>query len=312
MHADTSLVDVIGQVARQEDGELIVYINSCGGEVEEGFAIYDYLRGLGRPIRTIASDMCASIATVVFLAGDVRIARGDLMIHNPWTNVSGNANELRATADIVEEAERRIERLYAERLGLDKQTISNLMNNERWLSPEEALSLGFATTSEIVAYKVVACFNNKNQNQMEEKKKTAEGLIDKLSKLLGLTTYNYTLVSKDGVEVTIDKEEGAPEVGDKATPDGVHEFEDGTKITVAEGVITEVVVGETENDELKRLKEENERLVIEIEELKKKLAEAEPVAEDKEILDVIKEIGGVESLKVICSTYAPKTREVVK
>jgi ATP-dependent protease ClpP protease subunit len=95
---DTNLLDVIKQVKAQSSAtEFVVKIDSTGGYVDTGMDIYNYLRNLKKPITTITSK-AYSIASVIFMAGDVRIIpEGTIdavMIHLPWMEVIGDADTI--------------------------------------------------------------------------------------------------------------------------------------------------------------------------------------------------------------------------
>jgi len=79
---------------------IYVNINSYGGEVFEGYAIYNALKNHPAKIITIVDGVCASIASIIFMAGEERIMRdlSFLVIHNPWIYVSGNADDLEKEA----------------------------------------------------------------------------------------------------------------------------------------------------------------------------------------------------------------------
>lgn len=125
-----------------------VRINSYGGEVAEGLAIYNALRNHEAHIRTICDGMACSIASVIFMAGDERIMNDAslLMIHNAWTFADGNADELRKQADDLDTINDASKRAYLSRVVIDEAELSRLMDEETFLSPDDALEMGFATT----------------------------------------------------------------------------------------------------------------------------------------------------------------------
>jgi len=126
-----------------------VVIDSPGGSVEAGFSIHDFLVNSGREITTIGYNV-KSIATVIFLSGKERImsANGKFFIHNPWMNISGEAEELRRGAELLQKEEDRILEFYFEKTGANEaqqEIIRDRMKNEIAISPQEAVELGFAT-----------------------------------------------------------------------------------------------------------------------------------------------------------------------
>lgn len=127
-----------------------VYINSYGGVVSEGLAIYNALKRHQAKVVTYCDGFAASIASVIFMAGDERIMNDSslLMIHNAWTYAEGNAEELRKMADDLEKITQASINAYKAHSTLSEEEIKNLMDNETWILPEEALEYGFATSVE--------------------------------------------------------------------------------------------------------------------------------------------------------------------
>lgn len=127
-----------------------VYINSYGGEVAEGLAIYNALKRHKAKVVTYCDGFAASIASVIFMAGDERIMNDSslLMIHNAWSYGIGNAEELRKQADDLDKITQASVIAYAAHSTLSEKEIKKLMDKETWILPEEALEYGFATNIE--------------------------------------------------------------------------------------------------------------------------------------------------------------------
>ena len=148
---EVSAVSLSKQLEALGDVEQIdVYINSYGGEVAEGLAIYNALRRHKAKVTTYCDGFACSIASVIFMAGDERIMNESslLMIHNAWTFAMGNSAELRKQADDLEKITQASVEAYKAHSSLSEKEIKKLMDNETWILPEEALSYGFATTVE--------------------------------------------------------------------------------------------------------------------------------------------------------------------
>ena len=130
--------------------QIDVYINSYGGEVAEGLAIYNALRRHKAKIRTFCDGFACSIASVIFMAGDERIMNEAslLMIHNAWTWASGNAAELRKQAEDLDKITQASVEAYKAHSSLKEEEIKALMDAETWILPSEALEYGFATAVE--------------------------------------------------------------------------------------------------------------------------------------------------------------------
>ena len=311
--ADVSLSSVIASVkACGEIQSLTVKIDSIGGEVEEGFAIYDYLRSLGVPVTTRTDGACASIATVIFLAGDTRVASGELMIHAPWLEVAGNAEELKAYADEVSRVQARLEKFYAEKTGLPQETIHALIQRDRYISAEEAVSLGFATSAHrditpVAIVKTNQVNNNNSKSEMNEKEKN---IFKKALKALGLTfgkeegALAMEITDVDGNVLVVEREEGEIAVGDAASPDGNYTLNDGTVIVVVDGVIAEINKKEEETEvpeDIEALKVEFENQLNALKEEMQALQAQQKTEEEHNILNVVAEMGGLEGLRQICS-----------
>lgn len=131
------------------DVEVInVHINSYGGEVAEGLAIYNVLKNHKAKVRTIVDGFAASIASVIFMAGDERIMSNAslLFIHNSWMAAVGNAKELRKQADDLETIDKVTRHAYLEHVNLSEEELKELLDNETWITPTQALEWGFATS----------------------------------------------------------------------------------------------------------------------------------------------------------------------
>lgn len=134
--------------ALDPDIEVInVHINSYGGEVAEGLAIYNMLRNHKAKVRTYCDGFACSIASVIFMAGDERIMSNAslLMVHNAWMWTYGNANQLRKDADDLNKITQASIEAYKVHVNITEEEIKELLDNETWLLPSEALEMGFAT-----------------------------------------------------------------------------------------------------------------------------------------------------------------------
>ncbi|EGC8431292.1 Clp protease ClpP [Listeria monocytogenes] len=148
---DVSAVNLSKQLEELDDvNEINVYINSYGGEVAEGLAIYNALRRHKAKVRTICDGFACSIASVIFMAGDERVMNEAslLMIHNAWTWASGNAAELRKQAEDLDKITQASVEAYKAHSSLKEEEIKALMDAETWILPAEAIDYGFATAIE--------------------------------------------------------------------------------------------------------------------------------------------------------------------
>lgn len=132
--------------------EITVHINSYGGEVSEGFAIYNILRNHPARITTVCDGFACSAASVIFMAGERRVMNpaSALWIHNVQSYESGDARKLRKAADNAEKLTEASKTAYTSvGLNISDEELSAMMDEETWIMPEDALTMGFAT--EIVA-----------------------------------------------------------------------------------------------------------------------------------------------------------------
>jgi ATP-dependent protease ClpP protease subunit len=126
--------------------ELVVRINSIGGDVFAGMAIYNYLRSLKTHKTVIVDGLAASIASVVAMAGDKIIcpANGMMMVHNPWSFSMGDGEEMRKTAELLDKLRIQMAGVYVARTGLEESVILGMMDSETWMTGDEAVESGFA------------------------------------------------------------------------------------------------------------------------------------------------------------------------
>ncbi|WP_313117960.1 head maturation protease, ClpP-related [Ectopseudomonas guguanensis] len=128
--------------------DVTVYINSPGGDMFEGIAIYNRLREHSHKVSTKVLGMAASAASVIYLAGEERQVASSafLMIHNCWTFLAGNRHYLRAVADDMEEFDAAMADLYAETSGQPVESMAEMMDDETFIRGKRAVELGLATS----------------------------------------------------------------------------------------------------------------------------------------------------------------------
>ncbi|WP_206812151.1 head maturation protease, ClpP-related [Paradesulfitobacterium ferrireducens] len=125
---------------------LNIYINSGGGDVFAGLAIYSMLKRHQATKKVYVDGLAASIASVIAMAGDVVYMPKNamMMIHKAWTYGLGNANDFRKLADDMDKIDESILVTYEAKTGLEKEKIIEMVNAETWMTAEEALAYGFA------------------------------------------------------------------------------------------------------------------------------------------------------------------------
>lgn len=135
--------EICRQVWDVPDGEEVeIRINSCGGSVFGGMAIIgaiSTLRGNGHKTRAVVEGLAASMASVVACACDeLQMHEGSmLMIHNPWTLIEGDAEDLKKQADLMAKLKGSMIRVYQKKFCLSADEISRLMDEETWISTED-------------------------------------------------------------------------------------------------------------------------------------------------------------------------------
>jgi ATP-dependent protease ClpP protease subunit len=137
---------IVGALRAIGDQDVIVNINSPGGDVFEGIAIYNLLRNHSGKVTVNVLGLAASAASIIAMAGDeINMGRGAfLMIHNAWTCCCGNKNDLTAVAEALRPFDDSLVDIYAARTGIDKALIATMMDEETFINHTDALAQGFA------------------------------------------------------------------------------------------------------------------------------------------------------------------------
>lgn len=359
------VVDFIKNMDANDD-HIDMRLHCNGGNVTEGWRIYDALRTSGKQITATIEGMCASMASVLLLAApkERRFAykNASLCIHNPYATGYGleypshltadklmsESEKLRVQAEYLETEQKKIRDLYVERTGTDADTLQELMDKDTVVDMSKAIELGFITS--LIEENTAHLSNPKIHNMAQANKVEVENsLFNRMLHALGFkraedVKFNDMVVTAaDGTEITIEKESGVPAVNDHATPDGSFPLQDGTTIVIKDGVITDVIAraealrnpetneeikqndiqgclnalfekvktlrGETEAH-LTSIKERDEKIVTleasvttlnaTIEDLRKQVISDE----QKSILAVVDELGGVEVIKALHDTQS--------
>lgn len=282
-----NLKNVKEQYEAQKDAtEIKVHIHSEGGVVTEGFAIHDYLRSLGKPVTTFIEGSCASIATVIALAGDKRVmtSNANFFVHNPWGYAGGDKSEIQKYADELDRLEEQIADFYASKTNITKQQALEYMKAETTFTPEEALEKGFITEVQAVM-RAVALYkpeNKSNSNTMAELSTQDKSFLQKgfdaIMNAIKGDKKNIVLQDANGIEIEFPEIEKGQKIakGAKAqiegkAADGEYVMPQGETYVFESGELTEVKEAEEQEDELQALKDENEAQAIEIQDLKAKL-----------------------------------------
>lgn len=128
------------------DNEVIINLNSPGGDAFDGIAIYNRLKRHKGKVTVIVDGWAASAASVIAMAGDeIIMGLGSMMmIHEAWTIILGSKTELRKEADVLEELENGIINIYQTKANISREEIREKVDAETWMSAKTAVELGFA------------------------------------------------------------------------------------------------------------------------------------------------------------------------
>lgn len=147
-------MDICQHVLRLEREDpvspITVYVSSPGGSVSAGLAIYDALRTVSCPVRTVCTELAASMGSIIFMAGDERemLPHAELMIHDPLIpqGAGGSALAVQETSRRLMARRKTLNGILAERSGLTLRRIQALTAKDTYLGAGRALELGFATS----------------------------------------------------------------------------------------------------------------------------------------------------------------------
>lgn len=335
-----------------DDPDIDIRLHCDGGQVFEGWAMYDRLRATGKNISVTVEGNAASMATVIMMAApkERRYAyeSAQICVHNPWMCTwwlpeKLNADDLQGYADKLRSQQQKMVDLYVERCGCKAEDIQALMDEDKYISAEQAKNIGLIGSiippvsarkeSPMSAQRQHTSITKNKSNMAEKNVQVKESFVNKLlqffnKKSLADITFGMDLNTSDGQVLTIEREEGAPEVGDKASPDGEFVMPDGSTIVVADGVITEIRQANTDgegaqgaegdgqtDDKDARIAELEQQLAdrdAEIAKLKEQLATANTNAksvDDLRILNAVKIAGGEKALAKLTSSYKPQQRQ---
>ncbi len=133
--------------SRLDKTKLTVHINSYGGDATEGVAIRNYIKSTFDEVDVVIDGIAASAASVIATCGNtLTMPSGTtFMIHNPWAYVIGNKSDLLKEIGALESLEQSYRDIYMERFNGTEDELGELMENESWLTAEQAETFGFAT-----------------------------------------------------------------------------------------------------------------------------------------------------------------------
>lgn len=165
---DVTAVDFKNELNQLGDvSEIDVHINSAGGNVFEGHAIYNMLKMHKAKVNIYVDALAASIASVIAMSGDTIFMHKNsfMMIHNSWIMTLSNSKDLRQTANLLDKTDQSSNNAYLDKAtNLSEAELKQLLEAETWLTADEALEKGLA--DEIIGASEIAASISKDSYQM--------------------------------------------------------------------------------------------------------------------------------------------------
>jgi ATP-dependent protease ClpP protease subunit len=212
---------IAGALRSMSGEDVTVSINSPGGDMFEGLAIYNQLREYSGKVTVKVLGLAASAASIIAMAGDeVQIGRGAfLMIHNCWVYTMGNRHDLARAAQDMEPFDRAMQDIYSARSGLDASSVSEMMDNETYIGGNDAVEKGFAdrllSADEISDGDESPAAALRKLDALLAKANTPRSERRKLLKSLSASTPGAT-----------DNHQGKPSATDNPNPENIKQLED--------------------------------------------------------------------------------------
>jgi len=144
--ANTIVAQLLFLDAQNPNQEIRLYINSPGGEVDAGLAIYDTMQFVRAPVSTIVIGMAASMAAVILAAGEkgrrYALPHSKVMIHQPWGGARGTASDIAIQAQEILKAKKLLNEILAQHTGQPLEKVERDTDRDYYLSAQEALEYG--------------------------------------------------------------------------------------------------------------------------------------------------------------------------
>lgn len=308
----------------EEDNIIDIRIHCCGGSCGEGWAIYDALRRSGKTISATIEGECSSIASVILLAAPAerRYASKNMRmcLHNPAFEYIETDMPLRLTPDKIDaiidnlevqskalrEEQDRILDLYVERTGANRKALQALMDKDTFIDADRAQELGFIsnilvpTTAHRKRRRNNKSQTKKNMAKPQDQNKPTSKKPSAFARFLARTGLarmkDQVITAANGDEFTVEREDGDPQIGDVAYPDGRFVLDDGTEIVIEGDHITEIIDPAqdpedptSDPDPLDSMDDPDEVRAL-IAELQAKLKELDPEADPEENAPQVEEL----------------------
>jgi ATP-dependent Clp protease, protease subunit len=194
-HGTANVRDIVGELRDlPKDVSMIdLRINSGGGSIMEGWAIFNALARQTATIRATIEGVAASMASVIAMVADEIVMNQNamLMIHKPFTMVVGNSGELRKEADLLDKLQANLVKAYQRHSSLSTEDLDQMMEAETWMDANEALNFGFA---EVIA----------DESQAARADISSYGYINAPEEALSILSIKGSVMTEKREEVTYD------------------------------------------------------------------------------------------------------------
>jgi ATP-dependent Clp protease protease subunit len=132
--------------SQDQNKEIFMYINSPGGVVSSGLAMYDTMQYIKPDVSTVCIGQAASAGSLLLMAGAkgkrISLPHSKIMIHQPSGGYSGQATDIQIHAQEIQRTKRTLNELYVKHCGKDLKTVEDAMERDNYMNPEEALKFG--------------------------------------------------------------------------------------------------------------------------------------------------------------------------
>lgn len=344
-----------------DDPDIDIRLHCDGGDCVEGWSIYDALRQTDKKISATVEGKCSSIATIILLTAPLErryaYRNASICIHNPalagyevrserltFEELEQQADKMRNLASQLRVETGKLLDLYVSRTGSDRKLLSELMDKDIYIDMQTAMALGFIGSILPEMNDSKKQFKFKNNKEMTKGKIECDANavqrvcslfgVEKIEDINDIKIIDQYITSSSGDGFTVEREDGDPQVGDIAYPDGDYVMDDGSHVIVQDGVITDITrVDDSEHlepgDEGGDLTPDQQQAVIDnlqaqIDDFKKQIASKDDeisalkgnqtTDEQREILTLIAKAGGKKWLDKITSmksTFTTKNRTFV-
>lgn len=344
-----------------DDPDIDIRLHCDGGDCVEGWSIYDALRQTDKKISATVEGKCSSIATIILLTAPLErryaYRNASICIHNPalagyevrserltFEELEQQADKMRNLASQLRVETGKLLDLYVSRTGSDRKLLSELMDKDIYIDMQTAMALGFIGSILPEMNDSKKQFKFKNNKEMTKGKIECDANavqrvcslfgVEKIEDINDIKIIDQYITSSSGDGFTVEREDGDPQIGDIAYPDGDYVMDDGSHVIVQDGVITDITrVDDNEpsepGDEGGDLTPDQQQAVIDnlqaqIDDFKKQIASKDDeisalkgnqtTDEQREILTLIAKAGGKKWLDKITSmksTFTTKNRTFV-